>query len=136
MYVPWYHDVTSVKEVVIKDKVIAPENISYMFYGMTNLTTADLSGFDTSETTTMNYMFYGCPNLNTVNLSNLNTSKVTSTAYIFAGCHNLSSINVGSKTFDVDIFTGLNDKKFVSQTNGSPLAPGNTGWYDVVSNNE
>ncbi|MFP7386596.1 BspA family leucine-rich repeat surface protein, partial [Enterococcus hirae] len=35
--------------------------MSYMFYGMSSVTSLDLSNFDTSEVITMNYMFYNTP---------------------------------------------------------------------------
>ncbi|EPB3005688.1 immunoglobulin-like domain-containing protein, partial [Enterococcus hirae] len=36
-------------------------DMSYMFYGMSSVTSLDLSNFDTSEVITMNYMFYNTP---------------------------------------------------------------------------
>ena len=53
-------------------------NMSYMFYGMSNLTTLNLSSFNTSNVTDMSCMFSGMPNLITLDISNFDTSQVTS----------------------------------------------------------
>ena len=39
-----------------------------MFYGCSNLTSLDLSNFDTSNVTNMTYMFRGCVNLKTITM--------------------------------------------------------------------
>ena len=66
------------------EKVYLNNDAHYMFYGMRNLTTLNLSNFDTSQVTNMNYMFYGMRNLTTLNLSNFDTSKVTNMSYMFS----------------------------------------------------
>ena len=58
-------------------------NMRYMFNGMSNLTTLDLSNFDTSKVTDMQSMFNHMSNLTTLDLSNFNTSKVTDMNYMF-----------------------------------------------------
>ena len=54
-----------------------------MFYGMSNLTTLNLSSFDTSKVTRMQAMFYGMSSLTTLDLSNFNTSRVTDMRHMF-----------------------------------------------------
>ena len=58
-------------------------DMQYMFGGVNNLTTLDLSNFDTSNVTNMEGMFYNMYNLTTLDLSNFNTSKVTDMNSIF-----------------------------------------------------
>ena len=52
-----------------------------------NLTSLDVSGFDTQNVTNMSHMFYMCSNvgLTTLAVSQFNTSKVTDMSYMF-GC--------------------------------------------------
>lgn len=40
--------------------------MSYMYYGMSNITTLDFTSFDTSKVTNISYMFSGCTNLKTI----------------------------------------------------------------------
>ena len=56
-----------------------------MFYGMTNLKAADMTGFDTSASKSMLMMFQGCVSLETLDLSGFNTSNVTDFSQMFAG---------------------------------------------------
>ena len=44
----------------------------------------------------MGYMFSGCSQLSSLNLSNFDTSKVTDMGYMFSGCWQLSSLNLSS----------------------------------------
>ena len=55
-----------------------------MFYYMSNLTTLNLSNFDTSKVTDMNHMFSGMYNLTTLDLSNFDTSQVWSMEDMFS----------------------------------------------------
>ena len=49
-------------------------NMDSMFYGCSGLTSLDLSSFDTSNVTKMDAMFYVCPNLSSLDLSNFDTT--------------------------------------------------------------
>ena len=69
-------------------------SMSGMFSGMTNLTTLDLSHFDTSNVASMSGMFSGMTNLTTLDLSNFDTSKVTNMGSMFYGLFNLTTLNV------------------------------------------
>ena len=60
-------------------------NMSYMFYGMSSVTSLDLSNFDTSKVTDMYNMFKGMSNVTSLDLSNFDTSKVTDMSNMFAG---------------------------------------------------
>ena len=80
--------------------------MSYMFYGMANLTTLDLSNFDTSQVTNMEYMFSRMSNLTTLNFSNFDTSKVKNMSYMFYGMANLTTLDLSN--FDTSQVTNMN----------------------------
>ena len=71
-------------------------NISAMFRDCNNLTNIDLSNFDTKNVTDMSGMFYGCNNLTNIDLSNFDTKNVTNMSYMFYGCHNLTNIDLSN----------------------------------------
>ena len=79
-----------------------------MFYGCTNLTYVDLSGFDTTNITSIMCMFEQCSNLQTVDLSTFNTANVTSLHALFNNCRSLTSVNLtGMDTSKADSFTDM-----------------------------
>lgn len=63
-----------------------------MFWDCRNLTSIDLSGFDTSNVTDMRWMFNECYKLTTLDLSSFDTSKVKYMCAMFWGCNNLTTI--------------------------------------------
>lgn len=96
---------------------------SEMFSGCSKLSSIDMSGFDTSNVTTMKKMFYNCmaltgitgldefdtgnvtdmycmfcfcENLISLDVSNFDTSKVTNMGLMFANCYVLPSLNVSN----------------------------------------
>ena len=69
-------------------------SMSYMFYNCSNLTTLDLSSFNTSNVISMGKMFYICSNLTTLDLSNFNTINVTDMGRMFYACNNLTTVKV------------------------------------------
>ena len=81
-------------------------SMSGMFSGMSNLTTLDLSHFDTSNVASMSGMFSGMTNLTTLNLSNFDTSKATNMGSMFADTHNLTTLNLSN--FDTSQVTNMN----------------------------
>ena len=82
--------------------VVGMEN---MFSNCLSLVSLDLSGFDTSKVTGMSYMFCDCPSLVSVNLSGWNTSKVTDMSYMFSGCSALTTLDLSS--FDTSRVTDM-----------------------------
>ena len=66
------------------EKVYLNKDSGEMFLAMSNLTSLDLSDFDTSQVTRMDYMFYGMSSLTTLDLSNFDTSNVTRMPFMFA----------------------------------------------------
>jgi surface protein len=63
-----------------------------MFAGCSGLTSLDLSGFDTSEVTTMANMFGGCSGLTSIDLSEFDTSNVENMESMFYICSSLKEI--------------------------------------------
>ena len=88
------------------EKVYLNTYVTHMFSFMDNLTTIDLSNFDTSKVTDMTYMFSNSTNLTSLNLSNFNTSNVTNMGGMFASIHNLTTLNLSN--FDTSKVTDMN----------------------------
>ena len=80
-------------------------NMRSMFSSMYNLTTLDLSNFDTSKVTDMNSMFSDMSKLTSLNLPNFDTSNVTNMGYMFSGMSKLTSLNLSS--FDTSQVTNM-----------------------------
>ncbi|WP_421000218.1 bacterial Ig-like domain-containing protein [Carnobacterium maltaromaticum] len=78
-----------VKEINFGDGVIAPSRSSNLFSSTGSILFSNLkkiTGYlDTSNVTNMNSMFYGAENLTTIDVSNWNTSKVTTMGGAFFG---------------------------------------------------
>ena len=78
-------------------------NVTSMFAMFNNcggLTSLDLSNFDTSNVTSMVGMFGGCSSLTSLNLSNFNTSNVTKMLSMFNYCISLTNLDISNFTFD------------------------------------
>ena len=65
-----------------------------MFQQCRDLTTLDLSSFNTSEVTDMSDMFHNCSRLTSLNLTSFNTSKVTDMIAMFRYCPSLKSLDL------------------------------------------
>ena len=63
-----------------------------MFNNCRNLTTLDVSNFNTSNVTDMSDMFNSCGKLTAIDVSKFNTSNVTSMTSMFYGCRALTSV--------------------------------------------
>ena len=109
---PWYNN-NSVDNYqwLDKDKVISADesvsgqatvtcknatNMKYMFKECSNLTSIDLSNFDTSKVTDMGFMLDNCSNLTSLDLSNFDTSNVTNMTSMFTKCSKLTSLDVSN----------------------------------------
>ena len=68
----------------------------FMFSECKQLTSIDLSNFDSSLITDISYMFYKCSKLKNINLANFNTSNVTDMDYLFAQCYKLTDVDLSS----------------------------------------
>ena len=87
------------------EMVYLNKDSKYTFRGMSNLTSLDLSGFNTSNVTSMYYMFYGMSNLTSLNLSSFDTSKVTDMGFMFAYMYRLTSLDLSN--FDTSKVTDM-----------------------------
>ena len=104
------------------EKVYLSTYLHHMFFGMSNLTTLDVSHFDTSKATNMNGMFSYMPNLTTLDLSNFDTSKVTDMRDMFSDMHSLTSLDISnfdtSKVTDIGaMFGGLSNLTTLNVSN-------------------
>lgn len=80
-------------------------NMSYMFNMCRKLTHLDVSGFNTSKTTSMERMF-SYTALRSLDLGNFNTSNVTTMVSMFQNCESLIELDLGS--FDTSKVTSFN----------------------------
>ena len=69
-------------------------NMSGMFGTCSNLTSLDVSKWDTSNVTTIVSMFHSCNKLTSLDVSNFDTSNVTAMSSVFSSCNNLTSLDV------------------------------------------
>ena len=81
-------------------------NMSGMFCKCDQLTGLDLSGFDTSKVTDMSSMFTWCNNLTELDVSGFDTSKVTDMESMFMSCSKLAELNVSN--FNTENVTNMN----------------------------
>ena len=81
-------------------------NMRSMFSNCENLTTLDVSSFDTINVTDMNGLFYSCYSLKTLDVSNFDTSKVTDMSYMFYICNSLTALDLSS--FNTSKVTDMN----------------------------
>ena len=85
------------------EKMFTNEDSSYLFYGMSELSTIEgLENINTGKTTNMSSMFGMCLGLTNLDLTSFNTSKVTNMSSMFDGCAvnviNLSKFNTSNVT--------------------------------------
>lgn len=78
-----------------------------MFYGLSSLTSLDVSGFDTSKVTTMGFMFANMTNLVSLDVSGFDTSQVNSMDRMFNTGTSLASLDISS--FDTSKVTNMTD---------------------------
>ncbi len=79
-------------------------DMSYMFY-RNGVTSLDVSGFDTSKVTVMSYMFLGMKNITNLDVNGWNTSNVTSMYGMFSGMSSVTSLDVSG--FDTSNVTDM-----------------------------
>ena len=80
-------------------------DLSHMFSSCNNLTTLDLSNFNTSKVTDMSYIFYNSQKLTTIDLSSFNTINVTKMISMFNNCYSLTTFDLSS--FDTSKVTDM-----------------------------
>ena len=85
--------------------VFLNENSEAMFRWFTKMETIDLSGFDTSEVTSMNTMFYTMSSLKNIDVSGFNTTNVTDMYAMFDQTGVIEELNVSN--FDTSKVTNM-----------------------------
>ena len=91
---PWNSERSSIQSVRFDGIVHCGASAAYMFSGMPNCTSIDMTGFDTSNVTNMRNMFASCNLITSLDLSGFNTSKVTNMQEMFYGCDGLRSLDL------------------------------------------
>ncbi len=92
---PWEGYQSNILKARVADgQLIQPATASRFFYGCSNMTEFDASGFDTSLAKSLNSMFIFCSSLEELDLSSFNTEAVTTMNSMFCACTNLKKINV------------------------------------------
>lgn len=91
---PWKDHLEEITQVNIKDKIANFTNTSYMFSGMTNLTSiTGLDKLDVSNVTDLRSMFSSDKSLTTLDLAGFKeVYKVVNFDYLFSGCDALTEI--------------------------------------------
>ena len=85
--------------------------LSNTFKDCVNMTSLDISDWDTKEVLSMGGMFSGCKNMVNLNLGTLNTSSCNSLSSMFQQCWALSSLDVNYfDTSNVTNFGGVFDE--------------------------
>ena len=72
------------------------ENMFGMFYFCEKLSSLVLSNFNTANVTDMSNMFSYCINLSSLDIPNFNTAKVTDMSYMFNMCQKLTELNLSN----------------------------------------
>ena len=91
-----FKDATSITEFGSLDTLLTKRttNMTGLFYNASQLTSVNLSKFDTSRVSTMSYMFYGTSAISSLDLSTFNTGAVSDMSYMFANTSSLTSLNL------------------------------------------
>lgn len=114
------------------EKVYLNTDSSNMFHYLPDLSSLDLSSFDTSQVADMRYMFSELSSLADLNLSNFNTSKVTNMESMFDGMSKLTSLDLSS--FDTSHVTNMDLMfSFTSKLVSLNLSNFNTSQVTVMN---
>lgn len=103
---PWCEDKWRNKILSAEVRISGITRLQYMFVGLKNLKTVDLSGLDTGSVKYMHHMFDGCSSLRSLDLTGLNTSSVTSMHGMFQGCSSLESLDLSGFDTSKVIYMG------------------------------
>ena len=103
---PWDSQALSVRSVEIGSN-IQPTSTACWFSMMTNCTSINFTGLNTSAVTDMYNMFGTCQALTSLDVSNFNTSAVINMGSMFNGCQALTSLDVSN--FNTSMVTDMNN---------------------------
>lgn len=95
----------TITNLSFEDGLVLDNDLNYLFYSCSSLTTLDVSNFNTSNVTNMSSMFYNCSSLTSLDVSKFNTSNVTKMTAMFNSCTKLTSLNVSN--FDTSKVTDM-----------------------------
>lgn len=99
---PWKDYWKSISKIVISKEVIAPENSSFLFADLFNVTEIEgLENLDTSNVENMSYMFAYMYKLKGLNLINFDTSKVKNMDSMFVN-DTSSLVTLDISNFETD----------------------------------
>ena len=97
---PWLANQQPITEVIFDASFADYTELTSTAYWFASLSTLNtitgIKNLKTDNVTDMTEMFSGCTNLTSLDLSRFNTSLVTDMMYMFAGCENLTTIYVGN----------------------------------------
>ena len=96
LYVPEeFQENTEITEVrtMVND---SHDDLSYMFFGCSNLVSVNTEDWDTSNVGNMTMMFSDCTSLTQLDLSNFNTVFVWSMSSMFQGCTSLTTLDLSN----------------------------------------
>lgn len=100
-----FYKMTGLKTINFKNlNTSESTSFAYTFFE-TQVTTLDLSTFNTANATSMLDMFGGMNKLETLDVSNFNTSKVENMYYMFGGLSKLTELDIS--TFDTSSVTNM-----------------------------
>ena len=99
---PWAGHADELASVKVADAGVSPVSTAYWFKGASKLSSVNLTGLDTSQTTCMDGMFEGCSSLETLDLSAMSTRRVASMTAFLGGCDSLAELSLGSEFAWVD----------------------------------
>ena len=102
---PWHNYIDYIKTAEVRATGMTCAD--FMFYNCWNLTSIDLSGFDTRVVKSMEQMFWACYNLTSIDLSSFDTGNVTNMRGMFYDCQGLTSIDLSS--FDTSNVTDMKE---------------------------
>ena len=105
----------------------------YMFNDCENLTSLDLSSFNTANVTEMRAMFRKCRALTTLDLSSFNISKVIDMEAMFEDDENLADLNISSFKTTLPVNLGATFKNCASlvELNLENFCIPDTNWGEV-----
>lgn len=91
---PWWDYSDSIISINGEADFVAQGDYSSAFQYLSNLKSANFSGWNTSDVTNINCMFNGCESLTYLDLSNWDTSRVIEMNSMFTNCKSLTSLNL------------------------------------------
>ena len=102
---PWHKFRSQITEVRFPGLVHGAGDMGEMFRDCTQITTVDLTNFDTSQVSRMNGLFRGCTNLQTMDMSGIDMTSMNMVNTWFYGCSSLTDVNM--KGLDISKVTNL-----------------------------